>query len=330
VEIKILTGDSESAAKWFCREIGFDSGAVISGASLEKMKNHELTQAAKKYKLFAKVTPEHKQKIVKALNEAGLAVAFLGDGVNDAPSLKSADVGITVDTAVDVAKEAADVILLKKSLEVLIEGIKEGRRTFGNTLKYIFCTISSNFGNMFSVTGAALVLPYIPLLPVQVLLLNFLSDAPLLAVSADKVDEEYLKKPKHWDITKIKKFMAYFGLASSVFDFITFGFLLFVVKASMPLFQSGWFWQSFLTEVLLIFVVRTKRWFWQSRPARAIFISTILTLIAVLVILYTQIGNIFGFVPIPWRINLVIVAIALAYFSAVEFGKKAFYKKYGI
>ncbi|MDD4333446.1 MAG: magnesium-translocating P-type ATPase [Patescibacteria group bacterium] len=330
VEIKILTGDSENAAKWFCREIGFETGAVISGPKLDKLHNHELINAAKKYKLFAKVTPEHKQQIVKALNASGMAVAFLGDGVNDAPSLKSADVGISVDTAVDVAKEAADIILLKKSLDVIIDGIKEGRRTFGNTLKYIFCTISSNFGNMFSVTGAAIFLPYIPLLPVQVLLLNFLSDMPLLAVSADTVDEEYLKKPKHWDVKKIKKFMAYFGLISSIFDFITFGFLLLVVKASMPLFQTGWFWQSFLTEVLLIFVVRTKRWFYQSRPARALFISTSITLALVLAIIYTPLANIFGFMPLAWPINLTIFGIALVYFAVVEFGKKAFYRKYGI
>jgi len=330
VQIKILTGDSVNSAKWFCREIGFDSKSVISGAMLDKMSSGQLLHSAKKYSLFAKVNPEHKQKIVKALNGAGLAVAFLGDGVNDAPSLKSADVGITVDTAVDVAKEAADVILLKKSLDVLIEGIKEGRRTFGNTLKYIFCTISSNFGNMLSVTGAALVLPYIPLLPVQILLLNFLSDVPLLAVSTDKVDEEYLKKPKHWDIKKIKKFMSYFGLASSLFDFITFGFLLYVVKASMPLFQTGWFWQSFLTEVLLIFVVRTKRWIWQSRPARPLIIATLLTVLAVLVVIYSKIGSIFNFTPIPIKVNLVIIAISLVYFSVVELGKKAFYKKYGL
>jgi Mg2+-importing ATPase len=330
VDIKILTGDSENSARWFCREIGFGSQAVISGSALNKMKNGELARAAKKYNIFAKVSPEHKQRIVKALNEAGLAVAFLGDGVNDAPSLKSADVGITVDTAVDVAKEAADVILLKKSLGVLIEGIKEGRRTFGNTLKYIFCTISSNFGNMLSVTGAALVLPYIPLLPVQVLLLNFLSDVPLLAVSTDVVDEEYLKKPKHWDVKKIKKFMSYFGLASSLFDFITFGFLLYILNASMPLFQSGWFWQSFLTEVFLIFVVRTKRWFWQSRPAKALVVSTILTAIIVLGILYSPFCSFFGFTAIPWKVNLAIIAISLVYFGTVELGKKAFYKKYGI
>jgi Mg2+-importing ATPase len=330
VDIKILTGDSENSAKWFCREIGFGVQSVISGSALNKMNSQELMRAAKKYNIFAKVSPEHKQKIVKALNEAGLAVAFLGDGVNDAPSLKSADVGITVDTAVDVAKEAADVILLKKSLNVLIEGIKEGRRTFGNTLKYIFCTISSNFGNMLSVTGAALVLPYIPLLPVQVLLLNFLSDMPLLAVSADNVDEEYLKKPKHWDVKKIKKFMSYFGLASSFFDFVTFGFLLYIIHASMPLFQSGWFWQSFLTEVFLIFVVRTKRWFWQSGPAKALVVSTVLTMILALVILYTPINSFFGFTSLPLGANLTIVGIALAYFLVVEFGKKAFYRKYGI
>lgn len=330
VKIKILTGDSKNSAKWFCKEIGFNHGGVILGDKLDKLSKRELISVVKKNHVFAKMTPENKQRIVKALNSAGMAVAFLGDGVNDAPALKSADIGISVDTAVDVAKEAADVILLKKSLNVIIEGIKEGRRTFGNTLKYIFCTISSNFGNMFSVTGAAIFLSYIPMLPVQILLLNFLSDIPMLAVSGDKVDEEYLNKPRHWDIKKIKKFMIYFGLISSFFDFVAFGFLLLIFKATMPLFQTGWFWQSFLTEVILIFVVRTKRWFWQSKPTRSLVIAAFITIILVLGVIYTKLADVFYLVPLPFSVNITIIGITLIYFMVVEFAKKAFYKKYGI
>ncbi len=289
--------------------------------------DEKFKQAVDENDIFAKATPELKLRIIKALRDMGHTVAFLGDGINDAPALRAADVGISVDSATDVAKEAADVILLKKNLQVLIYGIKEGRRTFGNTLKYIFCTISSNYGNMFSVVGASIILPFIPLLPVQILLLNFLSDFPMLAVSTDNVDEEYLRKPKHWDIKKIKKFMNYFGLASSCFDFLTFGFLLLVVHASMPLFQVGWFWQSFLTEVLLIFVIRTRKWFFLSRPSNSLIAAFLITIALVLLIMYTPIAGFFGFARMPFWINFCLIGMSFAYFFAVELGKKAFYQE---
>lgn len=328
VTIKLLTGDTAESAKFLAKETGFVFTKTILGSKLDRLNEEQFIKTVNEIDIFAKITPEHKLKIVKALKEGGHCVAFLGDGVNDAPALRAADVGISVDSATDVAKEAADVILLKQNLGVLIEGIKEGRRTFGNTIKYIFCTISSNYGNMFSVLGAAIMLPFIPMLPVQVLLLNFLSDFPLLAVSTDTVDEEYLKKPKRWDIKKIKKFMNYFGLLSSAFDFLTFGFLLLIVRASMPLFQVGWFWQSFLTEVLLIFVVRTHRLFFKSRPSNGLIISFVITIAIVLLIMYTPVAYYFGFARMPLWVNLSMVAMAFGYFFVVEAGKQWFYKKY--
>lgn len=330
VSIKILTGDSEATVRYLAEKVALPITGVILGANIDQVSADKLCRIVEKNNIFAKITPEHKLRIVNALRTNGHTVSFLGDGVNDAPALRAADVGISVDTATDVAKEAADVILLEKRLSVLADGIKEGRKVFGNTLKYIFCTISSNFGNMFSVAGAALLLPFIPMLPVQILLLNFLSDFPMLAISADTVDEEYLKKPKHWDIGVINKFMVFFGLASAIFDFITFGFLYLVLNSSPALFQAGWFWESYLTEVLLIFVIRTRKHFWQSRPGKILVASWLLTTVLVLIILYTPLRLYFSFEWLSLRTASAIVAIALGYFGLVEIGKKMFYKKFDI
>lgn len=326
VAVKLITGDSVESARFLAKQTGFANHEVCLGLQIDKMTSDELKVAIGDYDIFAKTSPEHKLKIVEALKATGHNVAFMGDGVNDSPALRLADVGISVDGATDIAKESADIILLKKNLRVLIEGIKEGRRTFGNTLKYIFCTISSNYGNMFSVVGAAIFLPFIPMLPVQILLLNFLSDFPMLTLSADTVDDEYLKKPKTWDIKKIRRFMNYFGLLSSFFDFIAFAFLIFIAKASMPMFQSGWFWQSFLTEVVLIFIVRTRQWFWQSRPARILFFSSVATAVAVLAALYTPLSKLFGFQALPAGVFIGLTLISLVYFIVAEVAKKWFYR----
>ncbi len=330
VGLKILTGDSELAARYLASEIGFKISGVLLGSEIEKMPHEKLQKAVMQNNIFVKVTPEHKLRIINVLKDLGHVVGFLGDGVNDAPALRAADVGISVDTAVDVAKESADFILMEKDLSVILDGIIEGRKTFGNTLKYIFCTISSNFGNMFSVAGAAIILPYIPMLPVQILLLNFLSDFPMLAISGDEVDPEELKKPKHWDIKVIGKHMKFFGLISSVFDFITFGFLLLILNASASLFQAGWFWESYLTEVLLIFVVRTRKYFLQSKPSKALVYTSIITTIIVLLFLYTGLRFYFNFAFLPLPYLFIIFCIALTYFVVVEYGKKLFYKKYNL
>lgn len=326
VVVKLITGDSVESAKFLAQHTGFSNYEVCLGSQLDKMTPDQLNMAVNEYDIFAKTAPEHKLKIVEALKRSGRNVAFMGDGVNDSPALRLADVGISVEGATDIAKESADVILLKKDLRVLIEGVKEGRRTFDNTLKYIFCTISSNYGNMFSVVGAAIFLPFIPMLPVQILLLNFLSDFPMLALSADTVDDEYLKKPKCWDIKKVRNFMNYFGLISSAFDFIAFAFLIFIAKASMPMFQSGWFWQSFLTEVVLIFIIRTRKWFWQSIPAKILFFSTILTSVAVIAVLYSPLTKFFGFTYLPFNVFMGLTLISIFYFVVVELAKKWFYR----
>lgn len=326
IAIKLITGDSVESARFLAQQTGFSNHEVCLGSQLDKMNPDQLKAAVNEYDIFAKTAPEHKLKIVEALKQSGHNVAFMGDGVNDSPALRLADVGISVEGATDIAKESADVILLKKDLRVLIEGVKEGRRTFGNTLKYIFCTISSNYGNMFSVVGAAIFLPFIPMLPVQILLLNFLSDFPMLALSADTVDDEYLKKPKSWDIKKIRRFMNYFGLISSVFDFMAFGFLIIIARASMPLFQAGWFWQSFLTEVILIFIVRTRKWFWQSTPSKILFFSAIFTCVAVVAALYSPLTEFFGFAHLPFGVFLGLTSISIAYFIVAELAKKWFYR----
>lgn len=330
VAVKLLTGDTEESARFLARQVGIGFDAIILGSEIEDMSDEALQKAVNNYDIFAKTTPELKLRIVKAFKESGHRVAFMGDGINDAPALRNADVGISVDSATDVAKEAADVILLKRNLEVLADGIREGRKTFGNTIKYIYCTISSSYGNMFSVVVASLFLPFIPLLPVQVLLLNFLTDFPLLAISTDSVDDEYLKKPKHWDIGKIRESMNYFGLLSSLFDFITFGFLLFLIHASVPMFQVGWFWESFLTEVFLIFNIRTKGWFWKSKPSKPLLIACLITLFIVLSIMYSPVVGYFGFARMPLWTSLSLLSIAILYFIVVELSKKRFYRKYDI
>jgi len=330
VKIKILTGDSELIARHLCQHLACDADHVLLGGALAEMTEDELKIAVDETDIFAKITPEHKLRIINAYKAAGHNVGFLGDGVNDAPALRAADVGISVDSAIDVAKEAADVVLLEKHLSVLADGIIEGRKTFANTLKYIFATISSNYGNMFSVAGAAVILPFMPMLPVQVLLLNFLSDFPMLAISSDLVDAEYLQKPKHWDIKVISRFMTRFGLMSSIFDYLTFGILLLIFKADVALFQTGWFWESFLTEVAIVYIVRTKLWVWQSRPSRTLLLSGLATALLVLFIIYSPVGAYFNLTPLPLPILLLLVAVTGIYFVIVEISKKTFYKKYGI
>ncbi len=330
VKIKILTGDSEPTALHLCEQIGLKNSKVLLGSQLSLMSPEEIKKMVNEVDVFAKITPEDKLIIINALKDSGHTVGFLGDGVNDAPALRAADVGISVDSAVEVAKEAANVVLLKKNLNVLIDGIIEGRKTFGNTLKYIFATISSNYGNMFSVAGAAIFLPFIPMLPAQILLLNFLSDFPMLAVSSDRVDEDYLRKPKHWDIKIISRFMTHFGLASSAFDFLTFGLLLLIFKANASLFQTGWFWESFLTEVVIIFIIRTKKWFWQSRPSATLVLTSLVTTLIVLLFIYTKLSYFFHFTPLHWSVLLALTMVTIGYFVAIEIGKKIFYKKFNI
>jgi Mg2+-importing ATPase len=254
----------------------------------------------------------------------------LGDGINDAPALKTADVGISVNNAVDIAKESADIILLQKSLMVLVDGVLEGRKTFGNILKYVKMGSSSNFGNMFSMIGASLFLPFLPMLPIQILLNNFLYDLSQVAIPSDDVDNEYLKKTRPWNVNYIKKFMIVIGPVSSLFDYITFGVLWFIFRASAPLFQTGWFLESLCTQTLVIHVIRTgKIPFIESRPSQFLIFTSIYIVTIGLIIPFTPLGHYFGFVTPPAAYFLALIAIVGAYLFFVQAAKKWFIKKYG-
>jgi Mg2+-importing ATPase len=251
----------------------------------------------------------------------------MGDGINDAPALHAADVGISVEKAVDVAKEAADFVLLKHDLKVLIAGIEEGRRTFANTLKYIFTTTSANFGNMLSMAGASLFLPFLPLLAKQILLNNFLSDFPATGIPVDNVDVELVDRPHRWDIRFIRNFMVTFGLVSSVFDYMTFGLLIFMVKATEQQFQTGWFVESLLTELVIALVVRTHKPFYRSRPGKLLMALTAVVVVITLSMPYLPFAGFLGFTPLPAWVMLMLIALTVAYVIAAELAKKYFYKR---
>jgi Mg2+-importing ATPase len=256
-------------------------------------------------------------------------VGFLGDGINDASALHAADVGISVDSAVDVAKEAADIVLLERDLGVLIEGVREGRRTFANTLKYIFITTSANFGNMVSMAGASLFLPFLPLLPTQILLNNFLSDFPAMTIATDRVDSELVDRPLRWNLRFIRDFMIVFGGISSVFDFLTFGALLWLLRATPEQFRSGWFVESVLTELLILLVIRTRRAFFRSRPSLAMEIATVAVTVLSIALLYLPVNRLFELQPLPWPYLALIGAITLAYTMASEAAKGRFFRREG-
>src|SRR6516162_2992177 len=261
VRVKILTGDNEVITRKVCREVKLDPGEILLGARIDAMTEDELADVAERTTVFAKLTPSQKERIVRALHRKGHVVGFLGDGINDSPALKAADVGISVDTAVDIAKESADIILLEKSLMVLQEGVTEGRKIFANITKYIKMGASSNFGNMFSVLGASLFLPFLPMAPIQVLTNNLLYDFSQTAIPTDNVDEDYLASPRRWDIGNIFKFMVFIGPISSIFDYATYGMMLFVFDSwtNPSLFQTGWFVESLLTQTLIIHIIRTTK-----------------------------------------------------------------------
>jgi Mg2+-importing ATPase len=299
------------------------------GSEIAQMDDDALARVVEKADIFARVTPAQKDRIMNALKKNGHVVGFLGDGINDAPSMKTADVGISVDNAVDVAKETADIILLRKSLRTLEEGVIEGRKTFGNTMKYIMMGTSSNFGNMFSVAGASLFLPFLPMLPTQILLNNLLYDLSQSSIPTDNVDHEYVEKPKRWDISFIKKFMIFFGPISSIFDFLTFFIMLIVFSATEPLFQTAWFIESLCTQTLVIFVIRTRRTpFYRSRPSWLLLLSG-LTIVGVAVALpFTPLGDLFKLVRPPLAFFIVLAGLIAAYLTLVEILKKRFYERY--
>ncbi len=329
IELKILTGDNELVTRKVCEHLGFDIKGIVTGSEIAQMHDDALARVVEEANVFCRVTPAQKDRIMNALKGNGHVVGFLGDGINDAPSLKSADIGISVENAVDVAKESADIILLQNDLRVLYDGVLDGRKTFGNTMKYIMMSVSSNFGNMFSVAGASLFLPFLPMLPIQILLNNLLYDFSQSTISTDEVDQEYIEKPKRWDIHFIRQFMVCLGPVSSIFDFLTFFIMLFIFNAYEQLFQTAWFIESLTSQTLIIFVIRTKRLpFWKSKPSRLVLLSSIAIITFALIIPYTPLGEIFRFVKPPATFFIALAAILGTYLTLAEIIKSWFYRRY--
>jgi Mg2+-importing ATPase len=328
VEVKILTGDNEIVTSKICEQIDFEIRGVVLGGEISTMHDDALVRVVEKANVFARVTPAQKDRILHALKSNQHVVGFLGDGINDAPSLKTADVGVSVDNAVDVAKESADIILLEKKLRVLNDGVLEGRKTFGNTMKYIMMGTSSNFGNMFSVAGGSLFLPFLPMLPIQILLNNLLYDFSELSIPTDNVDPEYVSKPKKLDISLIRRMMIFLGPISSVFDFLTFFIMLFVLNATEPIFQTAWFIESLCTQVLVVFVIRTRRPFYKSKPSMLLFLSGLSIVAVALVIPFTPVGSMFQFTEPPWIFFAFLAGLTAAYLLLVDVVKAWFYRRY--
>jgi Mg2+-importing ATPase len=329
VEVKILTGDNELVAKTICDELKVSVKKIVVGSDLVQMSWTQVKKIVEETTIFARITPEQKLDIIKALKENGHVVGFGGDGVNDAPALYEADVGISVDTAVDVAKQAADIVLLEKDLRVMADGIIEGRKIFGNTMKYILMGTSSNFGNMFSAAVASVFLPFLPMLPMQILFMNLLYDVANMTLPTDNVDEEYTKYPKRWDIGFVRKYTLFFGPFSSLYDFLTYGIMLFIfgAVANPALFQSGWFVESFWTEVLVIFVIRTRRIpFLTSRPGKWLILLTLGCVAFGTILPFTVLGNVLGFTALPPEYWALLILMVATYLVLVDAGKVFFYK----
>jgi Mg2+-importing ATPase len=318
VEVKILTGDNELVTQHICSQVGLDSARIILGNELERMTDPALAHVVEQASVFARVSPAQKNRIILALKTRSHVVGYLGDGINDAPSLHAADVGISVSTAVDVAKDAADFILLERSLSVLHDGIIEGRKSFGNVMKYLLMGTSSNFGNMFSMAVAATFLPFLPMLPTQILLNNFLYDLAQVTIPTDKVDDTFIHKPQRWNVKMIRNFMIYIGPLSSIYDFLTFFALLRIFHASEQFFHSGWFVESLATQTLVIFVIRTARNPLRSRPSLALTLTTISVVLFGTVLPYTSLGALIGFTPMPFGFLLFIAVATGTYLILVE------------
>jgi Mg2+-importing ATPase len=327
VQVKIITGDNRLVATHVAETVGLPVSGLLTGAEIGTMSDEALWQRAKTTTIFAEIDPNEKERIILALRKMGHVVGYMGDGINDAPALHAADVGISVDTAVDVAKEAADFVLLKQDLDVLRQGIEEGRRTFANTLKYVFTTTSANFGNMFSMAGASLFLPFLPLLAKQILLNNFLSDFPSLTIASDNVDPELVEKPRRWDIKFIRDIMIIFGLISSVFDFLTFGVLIYIVKAAPAEFRTGWFVESLMTELLITLVLRTRRSIFKSKPSFYLWLSTLAVTIVAVAIPYLPFGPLLGFTPLPLYALLLLLVITALYVVVSEVAKRLYFAR---
>jgi Mg2+-importing ATPase len=331
VELKVITGDSRRVALHVAQAVDLPVRGVLTGTELDNLRDEALWQRAERTTIFAEVDPNQKERIIAALRRTGHVVGYLGDGINDAPSLHAADVGVSVDTAVDVAKETADFVLLEHSLTVLRDGIEEGRRVFANTMKYVYTTSSANFGNMLSMALLSLAVPFLPLLPKQILLNNFLSDLPAMAIAGDRVDVEMVERPRRWQVARIRNFMLGFGLISSVFDGLTFALLLLVLKVAPEEFRTAWFVESLLTELAILLVVRTHRPLFRSRPSAGVLWSSIAVTVAAVALPYLPVAaTTFGFVPLPPYLMALLLAITLGYVVANEWAKQHFRQRFGM
>ncbi len=331
VTVKIVTGDNGQVAAHLCGEVGLDAGTVLTGTEIATMNDAALLARLPQTTVFARVTPEQKSRIILAQRSLGTDVGFLGDGVNDAIALHDADVGISVDSAADVAKDAADVVLLDKDLGIIADGVVEGRRIFANTIKYVLMGTSSNFGNMISAAGASLFLSFLPMLPTQILLNNLLYDVSEMTIPTDNVDQELLARPSQWDIGLIRRFMAFFGPISSLYDFLTFAIMLRVFHAGPSLFQSGWFVESLVTQTLVIFVIRTRRVpFFKSRPSRPLLVATLgCAALGVAIPYIPPIAHLMGFRPLPVSFLAVLAAMIITYLALAQVGVALFFKPQG-
>jgi Mg2+-importing ATPase len=338
IRLKIITGDNDLVARTAGQLMGLTDAVVMTGSELHAVRAPALVRRVEAVDIFAEIEPNQKEYLVTLLQKAGHVIGYMGDGINDASALHAADVGISVNSAVDVAKEAADIVLLEPGLDVLAQGVRDGRATFANTLKYVFMATSANFGNMFSMAGASLFLPFLPLLPTQILLTNLLTDFPEMTIASDNVDPELVEKPRRWDIRFIRRFMIVFGLLSSVFDYATFAALLWVMRLpvwgppgaattyAQALFRTGWFVESVLSASMVVLIIRTRRPVWRSRPGPLLAIATVVIWVVTIGIPYTPLGTLFKFAPLPWPFLVMLAVILAVYMSGAELAKRLFYR----
>jgi Mg2+-importing ATPase len=327
VSLKVITGDNHLVATNVSQQMGLKNTQILTGPDISKMSDTALLKSVGSVDVFAEIEPNQKERIIIALKKAGNVVGYMGDGINDASAIHAADVGISVDSAVDVAKDAADIVLLEKDLSVLVQGVREGRATFANTLKYVFMATSANFGNMFSMAGVSLIVPFLPLLPKQILLTNLMTDFPEMTIATDSVDKEMIEYPRRWDIKAIRKFMLTFGIVSSVFDYLTFGLLLIVLHATQMQFRTGWFLESVISASLIVLVIRSRKPSYLSKPGKYLLFATLSIVIITFILPYTPLAGIFGFSPLSLPFLLFIGLIILLYIFTAEVVKKVFYKR---
>jgi Mg2+-importing ATPase len=316
--MRIVTGDNVHAAKHIADAVGISTLGLLTGPDIAAMSDDQLQAAVEGVFVFAETDPIDKERVVRAYSACGHTLGFLGDGINDTPALHAADVGISVDTAVDVAKQSADLVLLNKDLMVLASGIEQGRRVFVNTLKYVNVTTSANFGNMLSLALASVFLPFLPLLPFQILLLNFLSDVPGMTIATDRVDNEQLEHPHHWDMRRVRRFMIVFGLVSTAFDLMTFGLLRWLFDADATLLRSGWFVESTFSELAVMLVLRTRRKFWRSKPSNALLAASIAVGVVTLVLPFSPVSSNLALQSLPGNVLLGMIGVTIFYVVATE------------